>query len=406
MGDFARAMGHFTAEGLKQLRKRASKLGQKKPSLCEPVFEAWADFFIDLIPLWVAPSLITFVGLLCLFSGYAAFYFVQMTRDNQADFGTEPPPQWACFFAAGTFLAYTTFNSLDEKQADRTGSGSALSDIFNIACDAIAMCLVTISISSVTMLGISTETIVLFCIIEFSYYISHWRHYHCGTGADSIITIQEGLAAVMAMCLVSAFNPMIWKNDMSWLVAPFKEFPACPEEGCFQLNHLMVYALLGYSIFLNVTAILGVHAKYSDVEGEYFFNGLQQLLPAFLCCGCTIVWATNSPTQLYARHPHWLFLGIGLVLGNLCVRLVTSNMSKQRFSIYPYMVTLLLLCTILSVTGCYGTDQDKNKEEEICLAWFFAMGVWNFYNLTKNVCFELSSALDLGIFVLKKTRTN
>merc|ERR1740117_627684 len=231
-------MGHFTAEGLKQLRKRASKLGQKKPSLCEPVFEAWADFFIDLIPLWVAPSLITFIGLLCLFSGYAAFYFVQMTRDNQADFGTEPPPQWACFFAAGTFLAYTTFNSLDEKQADRTGSGSALSDIFNIACDAIAMCLVTISISSVTMLGISTETIVLFCIIEFSYYISHWRHYHCGTGADSIITIQEGLAAVMAMCLVSAFIPMIWKNDMSWLVAPFKEFPACPEEGCFQPDDL------------------------------------------------------------------------------------------------------------------------------------------------------------------------
>ena len=141
-----------------------------------------------------------------------------------------------------------------------------------------------------------------------------------------------------------------------------------------------------------------------------------------------------------------------LVFGSL----VTSNMSKQRFSIYPYMVTLLLLCTILSVTGCvcatarscsvcccscYGTDQDKNKEEEICLAWFFAMGshtltqsleayltsavlrVWNFYNLTKNVCFELSSALgaccssqlplilsagltDLGIFVLKKTRTN
>merc|ERR1711865_343433 len=182
MGDFARAMGHFTAEGLKQLRKRASKLGQKKPSLCEPVFEAWADFFIDLIPLWVAPSLITFIGLLCLFSGYAAFYFVQMTRDNQADFGTEPPPQWACFFAAGTFLAYTTFNSLDEKQADRTGSGSALSDIFNIACDAIAMCLVTISISSVTMLGISTETIVLFCIIEFSYYISHCRHYPGGFG--------------------------------------------------------------------------------------------------------------------------------------------------------------------------------------------------------------------------------
>ena len=35
-----------------------------------------------------------------------------------------------------------------------------------------------------------------------SYYISHWRHYHCGTGADSIVTIQEGLAAVMAMCLV------------------------------------------------------------------------------------------------------------------------------------------------------------------------------------------------------------
>merc|ERR1740117_2191009 len=199
-------MGHFTAEGLKQLRKRASKLGQKKPSLCEPVFEAWADFFIDLIPLWVAPSLITFVGLLCLFSGYAAFYFVQMTRDNQADFGTEPPPQWACFFAAGTFLAYTTFNSLDEKQADRTGSGSALSDIFNIACDAIAMCLVTISISSVTMLGISTETIVLFCIIEFSYYISHLpRQSQCSASAPrpSCCSASLNFPTTSPTCLVS-----------------------------------------------------------------------------------------------------------------------------------------------------------------------------------------------------------
>jgi hypothetical protein len=35
----------------------------------------------------------------------------------------------------------------------------------------------------------------------------------------------------------------------------------------------------------------------------------------------------------------------------------------------------------------------KNKEEEICLAWFFAMGAWNFYNLTKNICVELSEAL-------------
>merc|ERR1711865_723986 len=396
MGVTIGAMGHFTAEGLKQLRKRASKVGQKKPSLCEPAFEAWAGLFVEMIPLWVAPSLLTFIGLLCLFSGYMAFYFIQLTRPGATDFNTEAPPQWSCLFAAATFLAYTTFNSLDEKQGDRTNSGSALSDIFNIACDAFAICLVTISLSSVTMLGISTETIVLFCIIEFTYYLSHWRHYHCGTGGDSVFTIQEALAAVMAMCLVSAYNPLIWQTDMGWV----------PFAAGLQLNQLMVYALLGYSIFVNVIAILSVHTRYSSVEGDYFFGSLQQLLPAFLSCGCTIVWATHSPTQLYERHPHWLFLGIGLVLGNLCVRLVTSNMSKQRFSIYPYMVTLLLLCTILSVTGCYGTDQDKNKEEEICLAWFFAMGVWNFYNLTKNVCFELSSALDLGIFVLKKTRTN
>merc|ERR1712166_424765 len=396
MGDFARAMGHFTAEGLKQLRKRASKLGQKKPSLCEPVFEAWADFFIDLIPLWVAPSLITFIGLLCLFSGYAAFYFVQMTRDNQADFGTEPPPQWACFFAAGTFLAYTTFNSLDEKQADRTGSGSALSDIFNIACDAIAMCLVTISISSVTMLGISTETIVLFCIIEFSYYISHWRHHHYPGGfgrCDGDVPRER-------------FQPDDLEERHELAGCTFQRVPCLSRARLLSAEPLD--GVRSARLF-NLPQCDGDPRSAHQVQRRRGRILLQRLAAA--AARIPLLWlhhclATNSPTQLYARHPHWLFLGIGLVLGNLCVRLVTSNMSKQRFSIYPYMVTLLLLCTILSVTGCYGTDQDKNKEEEICLAWFFAMGVWNFYNLTKNVCFELSSALDLGIFVLKKTRTN
>ena len=46
--------------------------------------------------------------------------------------------------------------------------------VFATACDAIAMCLVTISISSVTMLGISTETIVLFCIIELCAHLTRY----------------------------------------------------------------------------------------------------------------------------------------------------------------------------------------------------------------------------------------
>merc|ERR1712166_629102 len=392
-------MGHFTEEGLKQLRKRASKVGQTKPSLCEPLFDTWADLLIGWIPLWVSPCLITLIGVLCLFQAYLGFLVEQnLNRAKQESFDVLAPPIWACLVAAACCAAYATLNTLDEKQGERTGSSSALSDVFNIAADAFAICLITVIISSVTMLG-AQETLVLFCIIEFTYFGAHWVHYHCGSAANSSLTIKEGLVAVMAACLACAYNPAVWKYDVGTRL-PVGNF--APES--FVLNQLLVYALLAYSCYVNTSSAVRVYTRYQNSEGSLFGPALLQLVPAAVSCVCTVWWAQKSPTALFDRHPHWFFLGIGLVLGNLCVRLVTSNMSKQRFSIYPYMVTLLLLCTILSVTGCYGTDQDKNKEEEICLAWFFAMGAWNFYNLTKNICLELSQALDLGIFCLKNTR--
>jgi len=372
---------------LKQLRKRASKVAQSKPSLCEPLFEVWADFFLESIPLWVAPSFITFTGLVFLFAAYLAFVL------NDIESGL--PWIHTCLLAAGCYLVYATLNTLDEKQGERTGSASALSDVFNIACDAFAICLVVVTLSYATLLGVGAHTILLFCIIEFTYFVTHWQHYHCGSNADSIFSIQEGLLGVTVICCASAWNPDLWALDMGEVLEQLSGI---------RLNHLLVYCLGLHSLYLNLAAFSRVYTRYENSEGSFFGPAMMQLLPVLSACSCTVVWANNSPTQLFQRHPHWFFLGIGLVLGNLCVRLVTSNMSKQRFSIYPYMITLLLLCTVLSVTGCYGDDKEKNKEEEICLAWFFAMGLWNFYNLNKNVCLELSRALDLGIFVLKKTR--
>ena len=52
-------------------------------------------------------------------------------------------------------------------------------------------------------------------------------------------------------------------------------------------------------------------------------------------------------------------MGIGVVLGNVNIRLMTANLSKQKFSCYPYMLLLLCLSTFISICGGYGYEYDR-----------------------------------------------
>jgi phosphatidylglycerophosphate synthase len=82
------------------------------------------------VPLWVAPNLITLLGLIFPLISLGLFAW------HSPDF-SEEPPAWMFFFNAFALFAYQTLDNMDGKQARRTGASNALGMVFDHGCDAI-----------------------------------------------------------------------------------------------------------------------------------------------------------------------------------------------------------------------------------------------------------------------------
>lgn len=69
------------------------------------------------IPTWVAPNLITLLGLLFPVASLVIFAWT-----SSSDFSDEPP-RWAFFFNAFALFAYQTLDNMDGKQVCGSGWG-------------------------------------------------------------------------------------------------------------------------------------------------------------------------------------------------------------------------------------------------------------------------------------------
>lgn len=90
-------------------------------------FWNWA---VTLLPLWMAPNLVTFIGLAgtCLASLLLTSYSPGLAGDHI--------PGWCTLLFAVALFLYQTLDAIDGKQARRTNSSSPLGQLFDHGCDA------------------------------------------------------------------------------------------------------------------------------------------------------------------------------------------------------------------------------------------------------------------------------
>lgn len=91
--DVTALLDTLTTNQLKNLEKH--KYSCSGVSLLEPLYKPWWEFAIGLCPIWIAPNLITLVGLILNCSG-----FLLMAVYSGLD-GKGAAPSWVYFYAAG-----------------------------------------------------------------------------------------------------------------------------------------------------------------------------------------------------------------------------------------------------------------------------------------------------------------
>jgi phosphatidylglycerophosphate synthase len=92
-----------------------------------------------LVPEWVAPNLITFIGWLFIIASYANMLIYDYTFKKNI-------PSYCFFFSAFCLFAYSTLDAIDGKQARRTKSSSPLGQLFDHGCDSFSITFVVLAI--------------------------------------------------------------------------------------------------------------------------------------------------------------------------------------------------------------------------------------------------------------------
>jgi len=133
-------------------------------------------------PRWMAPNLITFLGLL------AQVLALAVAARATPDFGGAPPGGGAAAAAAAVLGAaclffYSTMDNMDGKQARRTGSSSPLGLIFDHGCDAVNAALVGWPVVALVLCvggPASWQVAALWAIPTAPFFLNTWEEFHVG----------------------------------------------------------------------------------------------------------------------------------------------------------------------------------------------------------------------------------
>ncbi|PAV59255.1 hypothetical protein WR25_09898 [Diploscapter pachys] len=188
------------------------RLGEHKYScvdnsfLDELIMKRWWEYAVTWCPMWMAPNLITLIGLIINLATILILSAFSYTA-------TEPAPSWAYLQAAFGLFLYQTLDAIDGKQARRTGSSSPLGELFDHGCDSMTQVFVTMNICYAMQLGMVYNGVMFVSIVSVVlFYAAHWSTYCCGQLRFSRFDVTEAQMTVIGVLLTTAlFGTSIWE---------------------------------------------------------------------------------------------------------------------------------------------------------------------------------------------------
>jgi ethanolaminephosphotransferase len=381
-----------------------------------PLAQNCVDYFI---PLWMAPNIITLLGL------FATITSLALTLIFNPDLGPNGPT-WLHFLSGINIFLYQTLDNMDGKQARRTGSSSALGMVFDHGCDSLNASLSAPVIASVLGLGWTVPGI-FFCLLSgfVPFYIATWESYYTDRMDIPVINgPTEGLLIASSMCFLSFVHGPAWWHQTSVQV-PVTYFPSLNtlgdgvdyflpmlrvNPGVYSLSYYNLVCLSSIVITLititsqaiGVFAIVKDNASSTgDRRKKSIGQALVNLLPFFIlfptgmyyCSASSIAFPTYPMVTMTLMGSAFLEMTVHIMICQICARHI------KPFHRIAAWGMLLLPFTVYLSTSTSSTSIET--------AYLFSLTVLSvvFTAVTMTqVCGGLCSALDIYIFTLGKRK--
>ncbi|XP_063696938.1 cholinephosphotransferase 1 isoform X1 [Culicoides brevitarsis] len=342
-------------------------------SLLDKYLQPWWNFLVSKTPLWLAPNLITIVGLIV--NILTTLILVYYSPD-----GRQEPPRWACFLCGFGLFIYQSLDAIDGKQARRTNSSSPLGELFDHGCDSISTVFVAVSACISVQLGFYPKWMFFQCFCAMIlFYCAHWQTYVSGTLRFGKVDVTEAQCAIIAIHMISAiFGPSIW---MTKIVGHFQYWN-------FMALATIVCSSWALSYFFSVIRAGGIGKNGSTVAGT---SVISPVIPFSLVVVPAFIISQKSTIQIYEQHPALYILAFGMVAAKVTNRLVVAHMTKSEMEYFDW--------GLIGPLFLFLNQYFNNFLPEYFVLWF-AM-IWCTIDLCRyssQVCLEICDHLHINLF--------
>eukprot|EP01103_Thecamoeba_quadrilineata_P006136 TRINITY_DN15861_c0_g1_i1.p1 TRINITY_DN15861_c0_g1~~TRINITY_DN15861_c0_g1_i1.p1 ORF type:complete len:495 (+),score=67.58 TRINITY_DN15861_c0_g1_i1:183-1667(+) len=255
-------------------KKHFENYSNKEPdhSFSSVIFSRYWDFVVSLIPVDVAPNVLSIAGLIC---NLQAFYLCFMYMDIH--------PRIVCAAALFLTFAYQTLDSIDGRHAIRTGNNSSLGELFAKSCSNVGVVFMPLTLCFV--LGIE-ELSLLWYTVQIAQLLVlriHVKAFKQGYVSFSFFNgPNEGVLLFQAIILIRFIFGLEWLAYLTDL--------------CNGLESVVIfayYSLFIYSIIQTISLPfssrngMAVCLMYRAIPAALFWLGLssQKTLLDIICDG-------------------------------------------------------------------------------------------------------------------------
>jgi len=350
-------------------------------SYADAFMQPWWNFVVGLMPMWIAPNLITIIGL-------AVNVFTSLIHLYYCPTATEEAPTWVPLSCALGLFIYQTLDAIDGKQARRTKSSNALGELFDHGCDSMSTIFVTLAGACSMGMGHIQYFMMFECFMASSlFYLAHWQTYVTGQMKFGKFDVTEAQIAMMAMQTVTAF---LGTNFWSWQLFGFMALRWIP------LIFATVVSFMSLPATINMILFGGAGKNGSSVADTSVIGPIQP----FVCFLAPAIYiAANSKEMVYEQNPILYIFVFGIIGSKITNKLIVAQMTKSELDTLD---SCFLAPLALFLNQYFGTIFSERKLLWIC--WIFVTFDLLWY--CSNVCLEICNATGWYLFKINQTDTN
>lgn len=428
--------------------------GTDKSLVSKYILGPYWNWLVTLFPTSVAPNTITLSGLLLVFVNFANLAYVdpglecatQLKLDPTAhklalnsafpsdasllpvapiftnfgipgsaakvDFAPRTDtvgrclPPWIFYTWAICLFAYQSLDSIDGKQARRTGMAGPLGELFDHGCDAINTTLECVLCCAALNLGRSIWAPASLVATLANFYLTTWEEYHTGTLFLSAFSGPvEGILMIVFIYALTGLvgGPLFWDRGFLNVTGLAKLDLVSKHLGRFNLplnDFFLVFALFG--LLGNIAGSYGNVVAARKSRNQSTLTPLLGLVPLVAQIAANSWWIAANRAFILADPRAFLpFLAYwGITFAYNVGLLIVAHVSKAPF---PYLNLSILWSVVLAVDANLPTSYiQTDPEMQLSVIWAsLAFSAVLYLHFCHNVITTITQELGMACFVVK-----